>query len=194
MKLALLMIAAFLLGSVPTGQILARSRGLNLKNTGSGNIGATNVLRTMGRLPALFTLIGDIIKGVLPVVAAHYLHCGVIEEGITGLAAVLGHNFSVFMKFRGGKGVATSLGVLFVYAPLSALATVAIWLGTVAATRYSSLGAIVSFCCLPVAVYLLDSIEKLPIVVSMSIIMLVRHRENISRLVSGTESKVGGAA
>jgi glycerol-3-phosphate acyltransferase PlsY len=107
---------------------------------------------------------------------------------------VLGHNFSIFLKFRGGKGVATSLGVLIVYAPLAGLATTALWLVTVLITRYSSLGAIVSFSLLPLTIFLLDSKEKLPISFLMSIILLMRHRDNIRRLIQGTESQVGRKA
>jgi glycerol-3-phosphate acyltransferase PlsY len=193
-KLAFLSLAAFLIGSIPIGQIIARSRGIDLQKVGSGNIGATNVLRTTGKLPALFTLIGDFAKGMAVVLLARFFNVGILHQGVMGIIAVLGHNFSIFLKFKGGKGVATSLGVLSIYAPLAALVTVIIWLMTVALTRYSSLGAVVSFCCLPLSIVLLDAKEKLPIAIIISIILLVCHRDNIKRLIAGTESKVGRKA
>jgi glycerol-3-phosphate acyltransferase PlsY len=193
-KLAFLSLVAFLIGSIPIGQIIAKSRGIDLQNTGSGNIGATNVLRTTGKLPALFTLIGDFAKGMAAVWLAGFFDVGILYQGVVGIIAVLGHNFSIFLKFKGGKGVATSLGVLSIYAPLAALVTAILWLMTVALTRYSSLGAVISFCSLPLSIVLFDSKEKLPIAIIMSIILLVRHKDNIRRLVAGTESKVGRKA
>jgi len=194
MTLAFLCVAAFLIGSIPIGQIIAASRGIDLQKVGSGNIGATNVLRTTGKLPALFTLIGDFAKGMAVVLLAGFFDIGVLHQGVMGIIAVLGHNFSIFLKFKGGKGVATSLGVLSIYAPLAALVTVILWLMTVALTRYSSLGAVISFCSLPLSIFLLDSKEKLPIAIIMSIILLVRHRDNIKRLIAGTESRVDRTA
>jgi glycerol-3-phosphate acyltransferase PlsY len=192
MKTLFLLLAGFLLGSIPTGKIIAGRLGIDLQSTGSGNIGATNVLRSTGKLPALFTLIGDMAKGVVAVLLARYLEVGAWNEGMIGIAAIVGHNFSIFLKFRGGKGVATSLGVLLVYAPLAGLATAAIWLLTVLVTRISSLGAIISFCSLPLSMYYLDAKEKLPISFIISIILLMRHKDNILRLIRGTEPKVGG--
>lgn len=191
MKIVLLSLAGFLIGSVPTGQIIARSRGIDLQQTGSGNIGATNVLRTSGKLPALITLVGDMVKGMAAVLMARYFDAGIWYEGVVGILAVLGHNFSIFLKFKGGKGVATSLGVLVMYAPLAALATMGVWLAAVLMTRYSSLGAILSCCALPLAVYLFDDREKLLISLLLSIIVLMRHKDNIRRLIRGTETKVG---
>jgi len=191
LKIVLLSLAGFLIGSVPTGQIIARSRGIDLQQTGSGNIGATNVLRTSGKLPALITLFGDMAKGMAAVLMARYFDAGIWYEGIVGILAVLGHNFSIFLKFKGGKGVATSLGVLVMYAPLAALATMGVWLAAVLMTRYSSLGAILSCCALPLAVYLFEDREKLLISLLLSIIVLMRHKDNIRRLIRGTETKVG---
>ena len=191
MKFVLLALAGFLLGSIPVGKIIAGSMGIDLQKTGSGNIGATNVLRTTGKLPALFTLIGDMAKGSAAVLLARYCEVGLWQEGIIGIMSVLGHTFSLFLNFKGGKGVATGLGVLIVYAPAAGLATIIIWLLTVFITRISSLGAIISFSILPLSIYLLDAKEKLPISVIMSIILLVRHKDNIRRLIAGTEPKVG---
>lgn len=191
MSAGLLILAAYLLGSVPTGVLLARARGIDIRTAGSGNIGATNVLRTTGKLPALLTLLGDFLKGLLPVLIATRLNAGIIYSGMVGIAAILGHNYPIYLKFRGGKGVATSLGVLSVYSPVSAAATAGLWLATAGVTRYSSLGALVGFGALPVTIMLLDSREKLPAALIMATLLVVRHRDNIRRLLQGKESKIG---
>jgi len=194
LKLLLLSLVAFIIGSVPTGLIIARGMGIDLKKKGSGNIGATNVLRTTGKWPAFFTLCGDILKGVAAVLLARYFDAGVLYEGVVGISSVLGHNFSLFLKFKGGKGVATSLGMLSIYAPYAALITVLLWIAAVFATKYSSLGALISFGFLPVSMILFDTGEKLPIALIITLMMFIRHRENISRLARGTELKVGKKA
>lgn len=191
MKALLLASLAFLLGSLPTGLLIAKVRGVNLKETGSGNIGATNVLRTTGKGPALLTLIGDSAKGAVAVLIARYFGAGVFFEGVVGLCAVLGHNFSLFLKFRGGKGVATSLGVLTIYSPQTGLFTIIIWLMTVLITRYSSLGALVSFGLLPLSALVLDSREKVPVLCLMTLLIFVRHKDNIRRIIKGTEPRIG---
>jgi acyl phosphate:glycerol-3-phosphate acyltransferase len=192
LNIFILCAAAFLLGSIPTGQLIAGSRGIDLRKKGSGNIGATNVLRTAGKWPALFTLAGDIAKGALAVLAGRHFGAGPAEAGVIGLCAIFGHNFSVFLKFRGGKGVATSIGVLSVYSPQTCLFTIIIWLMTVLITKYSSLAALVAFGVLPFSISLLDSREKLPVAFVMTALLFIRHRDNISRLVRGQETKVGG--
>ena len=194
MKALLLTALAFLLGSLPTGLLIAKVRGVNLKEVGSGNIGATNVLRTTGKWAALITLIGDSAKGAVAVLIARYYGVGVFFEGVVGLCAVLGHNFSLFLKFRGGKGVATSLGVLTIYSPQTGLFTIIIWLMTVLITRYSSLGALVSFGLLPLSVSILDSKEKVPVLLMMTLLIFVRHKDNIRRIIKGTEPRIGAQA
>ncbi len=191
MKVLFLASLAFLLGSLPTGLLIAKVWGVNLKETGSGNIGATNVLRTTGKGPALLTLIGDSAKGAVAVLIARYFGAGVFFEGVVGLCAVLGHNFSLFLKFRGGKGVATSLGVLTIYSPQTGLLTIIIWLMTVLITRYSSLGALVSFGLLPLGALVLDSREKVPLLFLMTLLIFVRHKDNIRRIIKGTEPRIG---
>ncbi len=195
MRLFILALISFVIGSIPFGVVIARLRGVDLKKAGSGNIGATNVLRTMGKGPAFLTLAGDVLKGVLPVAAAGYLTNDSIAEGLVGLAAILGHTFSLFLRFRGGKGVATSIGVLLAYSPKAALVTVFIWLAVIIVTRYSSMGAIVSFGVLPLTIFLLDySKEKLIISVIITSLLMIRHVDNINRLLRGTESKIGERA
>lgn len=194
MKIILLSIAAFVIGSIPTGLLIAGSRGIDLRQKGSGNIGATNVLRTAGRWPAVITLFGDILKGAAAVLLARHFEAGLLFEGVIGICSILGHNFSMFLKFKGGKGVATSLGMLGIYSPVTALFSVLLWLLTVMTTKYSSLGALVSFGFLPVSMILFDTGEKLPIALFMTLMMFIRHRENIFRLARGTELKIGQKA
>jgi len=190
--IASLVIVSFLTGSIPFGIIVARIKGIDLKKVGSGNIGATNVLRSMGKGPAVFTLLGDVLKGTLAVALGRHFGVGAWYEGIMGLSAILGHNFSVFLRFRGGKGVATSLGVLVIYSPPVALCTVIIWLAVALFTRYSSLGAIVSFGLLPFSEYLLDpDREKMIVIVLITVFILLRHKDNMIRLLKGTERRIG---
>lgn len=184
-------VIAFVLGSLPTGLLVAKARGIDPRQAGSGNIGATNILRTAGRGPALLTLTGDVLKGAMAVVLARYFDVGIFYEGIIGFFAVLGHNFSVFLKFKGGKGVATSIGMLSIYSPQTGLFAIIIWLMTALITRYSSLAALVSFGILPIGVLFLDTREKLPVICLMSLMIFIRHKENIIRIIRGTEPKVG---
>ncbi|MDQ7787882.1 MAG: glycerol-3-phosphate 1-O-acyltransferase PlsY [Thermodesulfovibrionales bacterium] len=190
---SVLFLAAFLLGSIPFGIIIAKIKGVDLKKVGSGNIGATNVLRSLGKWPAAITLCGDILKGTLAVALARYFEAGPVWEGFIGISAILGHNFSVFLGFRGGKGVATSLGVLMIYSPLAAFLTLIIWLAVVVLTKYSSLGALISFALLPLNVFLFDTgyKGKLLITLLIAVIIFLRHRENLKRLLQGTERKIG---
>lgn len=191
-KIALLIPFAFILGSIPFGIIIAKVMGIDLKKIGSGNIGATNVLRSLGKGPAALTLLGDILKGTAAVAIGRYLSVGSAYEGIIGLSAILGHNFSLFLGFKGGKGVATSIGVLLIYSPQVAIFTLIIWLMVVLMTRYSSLGAIVAFGLLPVNVFLVDYSEmKLIISAVITLLILLRHIGNIERLIRGTERKIG---
>jgi glycerol-3-phosphate acyltransferase PlsY len=192
-KNILLLIIAFFLGSIPFGIIVAKIKGVDLKKVGSGNIGATNVLRSLGKWPAVLTLLGDILKGTIAVAIGRFLGVGPVYEGLIGLSAILGHNFSVFLGFRGGKGVATGFGVLFIYTPQVAIITVIMWIIIVILTKYSSLGAIVSFGLLPVNVAVFDPHyrEKLFITVLVTVLILMRHKDNIRRLIKGTERKIG---
>jgi glycerol-3-phosphate acyltransferase PlsY len=193
--IVLLMLASFLIGAVPTGLLIAKSRGIDLRKVGSGNIGATNVLRAMGKEAALLPLIGDIAKGALPVALARavgFAEHHVLYEGLCGLAAIIGHDFSPFLRFRGGKGVATSIGVLLVFSPYVGLFTVTLWLMTARRTRYSSLSALVSFGLLPLSVYVIDySKDRMMIAAAVTALLFIRHAGNIRRLIQGTETKIG---
>jgi glycerol-3-phosphate acyltransferase PlsY len=180
----------YLLGSIPFGLLLTRAAGLgDVRKIGSGNIGATNVLRTGNKGLAAATLLLDALKGAVAVLIAQRWG---MEAGIAaGFAAFLGHLFPVWLGFRGGKGVATYLGVLIAFAWQAALIFAAVWLALAFLTRYSSLAALVAAVASPVALYLLGLPNHAAALAVMSIIVFIKHRENISRLVSGTESKIG---
>jgi glycerol-3-phosphate acyltransferase PlsY len=195
MELVLLMIFSYLVGSIPFGVIVTRAKGIDLKEVGSGNIGATNVLRAAGKAPAILTLLGDALKGTTAVALGKLFGVGPLYEGVLGLSAIAGHDFSLFLRLRGGKGVATSLGVLLLYSPVVGILTVAVWLAAALVTRYSSLGAIVSFALLPVNFLLFDfSGEKVAVAVAISALLILRHAENIRNLRAGIERRIGERA
>ena len=198
---------AFLLGSIPFGIVFTRSKGVDLRSSGSRNIGATNVLRSAGKIPAVLTLIGDVIKGALPVIICKYIICnvaGIMETGetnslvndlwpgIVGLSAVLGHMFSVFLSFKGGKGVATGFGVLSVYSPAVAGIMLLIWISVAFMFRYSSLAAISAVTAMPVIFILLGASNiKVIIGVILAALILFKHKSNIKNLIEGNESNIG---
>ena len=190
LKEILLLICAYLLGSVPTGLLLARAFGVNIREAGSGNIGATNVYRTMGRKVGIVTLIGDCLKGLIPVLAAKWLGLPDVWIAAIGLAAFLGHVYTIFLGFKGGKGVATALGVFLGTSPLSVLLALAVFALVLYRWRFVSLASISAAALIPVLVWLTGG-NPAVILMSLAIacIVIVRHRENISRLKAGTESK-----
>jgi acyl phosphate:glycerol-3-phosphate acyltransferase len=180
----------YLLGSIPFGLILTRMAGLgDVRAIGSGNIGATNVLRTGNKKLAAATLLLDALKGTLAVVVAKQFG---LELGIlAGFAAFIGHLFPVWLKFKGGKGVATYVGVLLGLAPIMVLVFAAVWLSTAYLTRYSSLAALLAAIVVPIALFILGYGRITEVFVVMSIITLLKHRANITRLMAGTESRIG---
>ena len=194
----LLPLAAFLLGGVPFGVILARANGVDLRKTGSGNIGATNVLRSVGKTAALFTLLGDIFKGTAAVLVGRYFGHGPHAAAVMGLFAVLGHDFSPFMGFKGGKGVATSLGVLLGLSPAVGVFSMLLWIAAAFAAKYSSLSALTVFLFLPLNVWIVDyrllhcdNPDRMALAFALSILLFFKHRDNIGRLINGTEPKMG---
>ncbi len=195
MKPVLLILYAYLLGSVPFGLVIAKTKGIDLRQVGSGNIGATNVLRAVGKKAALFTLLCDVFKGAVPVAVGRMLGVGPLWEGAIGLSAVAGHVFSVFLKFKGGKGVATALGVVLIYVPKAGILTIAVWLITAVITKYSSLGAVVCFLLLPLGVLLLGySILHAAASLAIALLVVFRHIENIKRIAKGAERRIGEKA
>lgn len=193
LKTGLFIISAFIIGSIPFGVIVARIKGVDLRRVGSGNIGATNVLRALGMGPAVFTLLGDILKGTAVIAIGRYLSAsGAVYEGVMGISAIIGHNFSIFLGLRGGKGVATSIGVLLLYSPMVATITIVLWLAVILITRYSSLAALVSFGLLPINIYLFDCTrERLIVGGVITALLILRHAANIKRLVKGIEPRIG---
>lgn len=181
----------YLLGSIPFGMILTRLAGTqDLRTIGSGNIGATNVLRTGRKGLAAATLIGDMLKGTVAVIIAGTIG-GPNAAMVAALGAFLGHLFPVWLKFRGGKGVATYLGVLIGLAWQVALIFAAVWLAMAVLFRYSSLAALTACVVVPVALFALGHLEYGLAFALMSVLVFYKHRANIERLRAGTEGRIG---
>lgn len=189
---ALLIIAGYLLGSISTAIITCRLMGLpDPRSSGSRNPGATNVLRVGGKKAAAITLAGDMFKGLLPVLVAQLLAAPTGIVAATGLAAFLGHIYPIFFGFQGGKGVATFLGVLLGLQPLAGLATILTWLAAAAVWRISSLSALIAAALAPLYVYWSTASAQAGIITAvMTAVLYWRHRENIRRIVDGTEGRL----
>lgn len=190
MTTALWLAGAYLLGSIPTGLLLGKLYGIDVRSEGSGNIGATNLYRTVGRKVGIITLFGDCLKGFLPVMLAWQLGLGEPLQAWIGLAAFCGHVFSIFLLFKGGKGVATALGVYLALAPLAVLGALLVFIIFVAVWRYISLGSVVAAAVMPLIIFLRPHSNQLLIATALiSLIVILKHHANISRLLAGTESK-----
>jgi acyl phosphate:glycerol-3-phosphate acyltransferase len=184
----------YLSGSVPYGLLIARAFGLgNLREIGSGNIGATNVLRTGSKPAAAATLLLDALKGTLPVMAALTL-AGMTAAILTGMAAFLGHIFPVWLKFKGGKGVATYVGVLLGLGWKLLLVFAIVWLSVAVLTRYSSLAALLASVAVPAYAAYTQNAPLALALAAMTIIVFATHRANIARLFRGEESRIGAKA
>jgi glycerol-3-phosphate acyltransferase PlsY len=198
MNLALLLLGSYLLGSIPFGVLVGRSRGVDIRKHGSGNIGFSNVLRVLGPEPAALVLVGDVLKGLLPVLLGRRL---LIMWGVSqpdtwllavALAPILGHTFSVFLGFRGGRAVATTFGALSAMIWQGAVVALAVWLVVVAATRYISVASIAASVAVPV--YLAATgvrMEWAAFWTTVAALVIARHIPNLGRLIEGTESKIG---
>ena len=187
-------VAAYLLGSIAFGILVSKLFGLpDPRTVGSGNPGATNVLRSGKKSAAALTLLGDVFKGWFPVWLA--LQSGMLMWVVSavGVAVFLGHLYPIFYKFKGGKGVATALGVMLAISPMLGLAAIVTWVVVFAISRYSSLGAIVAAALAPVYAWVLLSAYKdyVITVLVMSLLLIWRHRTNIQKLLAGTESGFG---
>jgi glycerol-3-phosphate acyltransferase PlsY len=182
--------AAYLIGSIPTGLLLGKAYGIDVRKEGSGNIGATNLYRTVGRKVGIITLICDCLKGLLPVLLVTFSALPPESAALVGLAAFCGHVFSVFLTFKGGKGVATALGVFLALAPLAVAIAIVLFAVCMFIWRYVSLGSIAAAIVMPLAVYFLGGSRSVAVVtLVIAAIVIIRHRENIKRLISGTENK-----
>ncbi len=182
--------ASYLIGSIPTGLLLGKAYGIDVRNEGSGNIGATNLYRTVGRKVGIITLIGDCLKGLLPVLLVKFSALPPEFAAWVGLAAFCGHVFSLFLKFKGGKGVATALGVFLALSPQAVAVAIGLFAVVMFLWRYVSLGSICAAAAMPPAVFFLGGNNNVTAVtVAIAVIVIIRHRENIKRLLSGTENK-----
>jgi len=186
-----ILIAAYLLGSVPFGLLISRAMGLgDLRKIGSGNIGATNVLRTGSKKAALATLLLDGGKGAVAVLVARYVY-GDTAAQVAGLGVFLGHIFPVYLGFRGGKGVATFLGILLALNPYTGLAACATWLLTALLFRMSSLAALVAAVSAPLWLWLFGLVTSTGLGLLLAALVWLRHAANIRRILAGTEPRIG---
>jgi glycerol-3-phosphate acyltransferase PlsY len=188
-----LIVSAYLIGSISSAIIVCRLMGLpDPRSEGSNNPGATNVLRIGGKKAAAITLLGDMLKGVLPVAVGHLFDVSTLTFALAAMAAFLGHLYPVFFGFKGGKGVATALGTQFGLHWGIGLAVAGIWLFMAKVVKISSLSALVSMALAPVIIYWIWPADELIVMqIIMSIILFWRHKSNIQRLISGEESLIG---
>jgi acyl phosphate:glycerol-3-phosphate acyltransferase len=200
----LMVLIAYLLGSIPSGFLVAKARGVDIRTVGSGNIGATNVFRYLGKWAGACVLLADAAKGYVAVAIVGGWFCGWLYPAagtlaaewariVAGLAAVLGHNYTCWLHFKGGKGIATSAGVLTALVPAALLVIFAVWVIVFAFSRYVSLASILAAFVLPFAVWLTGkSTTLIAITAAMTTLGIYRHKANIQRLLKGTENRIGG--
>lgn len=191
---ALTAIVSYLLGSIPTGYLVAKAKGVDIRSVGSGNIGATNVFRILGKTAGVTVLLVDAIKGF---VACRYIGFGPdapseVHHIVAGLFAILGHNYTCWLRFKGGKGIATSGGVLLALVPAGFAVALAAFLIVLALSRYVSLSSICAAIVLPIGVWLAGGSRRMIILaVFIGAMAVYKHRANIRRLLAGTESRIG---
>jgi len=185
-------ILSYLLGSIPTGYIVGVLAGVDIRKVGSGNVGATNVARAVGKKRGVLTLIADVVKGFVPVFIAGRLDLSHTALALIAIAAFLGHLYPVFLKFQGGKGVATALGVLLALAPMATLILMAVFAVVAVSSRLVSLSSMITALAAP---FTLWSFSYSPTVIAtgvfLAVMITVRHRDNIRRLLAGTEPRFG---
>jgi glycerol-3-phosphate acyltransferase PlsY len=200
--LAVAAVSAYMFGSIPTGFLFGKARGIDIRSQGSGNIGATNVLRLLGVRAGITVLLIDAAKGALAVIVSRWMATQFEPGGgasarevysiVGALAAVMGHNYTCWLRFKGGKGIATSAGVLGALVPLALVIGVVVFAVTVAATRFVSLGSILGSAALPFAAWATgESLNMILVTGGMAALAIVKHRSNIRRLLEGTESRLG---
>lgn len=188
--LILAAVVGYLLGSLNSALIVGKFYGVDVRQHGSGNAGMTNTMRTLGKKAALFVLIGDVIKGLISYLIGYFICGGQLGGMVAGTAAVIGHIWPVYFGFKGGKGVLTTLAVLFMFDWRAALALLGVFIIILALTRYVSLGSIIGAFLFPFAELLLGrNTETIIFSVIIAVLIIVMHRANIKRLLSGTESK-----
>ncbi|HEX4120530.1 MAG TPA: glycerol-3-phosphate 1-O-acyltransferase PlsY [Verrucomicrobiae bacterium] len=196
-------VISYVLGSTPAGYVAGRVRGVDVRTMGSGNIGATNVFRVLGKTAGIAVLTTDALKGFVaarfaPLLALYlFTSCGAQREDLAlaaGVGAILGHNYSFWLRFKGGKGIATSGGVVMAWAPQACLTALALWGVIFAATRYVSLASIAAAVILPFAVWFWKgSVTMTCVMAALSLLAIYKHKGNIRRLLDGTENRIGKA-
>ncbi len=202
MSYILTALAAYLLGSLPTGFLVARAKGVDIRTVGSGNIGATNAMRVLGKPAGIFVLLMDALKGYAActwLVSLALKFFTVAPEQveplqiIAGICAVLGHNYTCWLRFKGGKGIATTAGVFLALAPWALLIALMVFIAAVLVTRYVSVGSIVAAIALPVTVWVMTPHDLFLclITTALGLMAIYKHKTNLQRLVAGTESRLG---
>jgi len=193
-------LAAYLLGSIPTGYLVAKAKGIDIRSVGSGNIGATNVFRILGKGAGIFVLLADAAKGLFAVwLGSEFLTPWSSPESaieihgvVAGISAILGHNYTCWLKFKGGKGIATTAGVLIALTPMAFLVVLAVFILVFAVSRYISLASITAAFCLPFAVWVLKGTPiMIGVMAALGALAIYKHKANIGRLLSGTENRFG---
>jgi glycerol-3-phosphate acyltransferase PlsY len=193
-------VAAYLLGSIPTGFLVAKARGIDIRAVGSGNIGAANTFRAIGKTAGILVLLVDALKGFVAVeVCGLILKClGIAETSdeinyriVAGIFAILGHNYTCWLNFKGGKGIATTAGVYLALAPLAVGIALGVFILAVALTRYTSVGSILAAVVIPIVVWFTHDNWMLRIVtIALAVLAILKHRTNIQRLIAGTENRI----
>lgn len=191
-------VVSYLVGSIPTGYLMAQARGVDIRKVGSGNIGATNVFRILGKTAGITVLIIDALKGFLPPFILPFLFRVPTAENfesyamVSGLFAILGHNYTCWLKFKGGKGIATSAGVLIALAPKGFLVALATWLVVFGVSKYVSLASIAAAAILPIGVWATGGSRRMLILTTiLGLLAIYKHKANIQRLLAGTENQIG---
>jgi len=194
-------LAAYLLGSIPAGFLVARAKGIDIRKVGSGNIGATNAMRVLGKPAGIFVLVMDLLKGFAAIAWLTVLVLKIFNGTTTdletlkivaGIFVVLGHNYTCWLKFKGGKGIATTAGVYLALAPLALGIALVVFILTVLLTRFVSLGSIVAAVALPIAVWFTrDNLTLRIMTIALGALAIFKHRKNMRRIMAGTENRLG---
>jgi len=195
MAIIALLVCAYLIGSIPFGLLLGKAMGVDVRQAGSGNIGATNVHRLLGKKLGVLTLLGDTVKAIAPMLFARWLVTGDADPaagdlwvGLTGVCAFLGHLFPIYLQFKGGKGVATALGVFLVLEPWAALISLVLFVSVVLWSGYVSLGSLVAAAFMPFWIWLLGgSVQYVALALFVGVFIWLKHRDNLTRLLTGEE-------
>jgi glycerol-3-phosphate acyltransferase PlsY len=193
LEIILIIIISYLIGSIPTAYLIGRICGkVDIRKVGSGNVGATNVYRTVGKTAGISVLIIDVLKGFLPVYVVEILGFDTIYKICAGLGAIIGHTWTIFLKFKGGRGVATSLGVFLGLTPVPVLIVLLIFILVASISRYISLGSIIGALSLPPLLLFFETENVIKIFgIAVSLLIVIRHTPNIKRLIAGQEHKLG---